>query len=337
MKKFNLGTGIVFSLLISVIAVVIRLIGIATADMGLYLVLIGYYFVFSLICWMFNVRLIASPFIQRSKHPRRNFYLVTVLFSLVLAVICALFNTWFKFKFFTSVEIMALQGRNRVAIILLRSMLFNLFTAFHAAHIKHMQDHEQSIVELEQLKQANLQANLSGLKAQLSPHFLFNTFNTLSSLTHEQQAKNYVDQMANVYRYLLDHHKHDVVELKRELDFTRSYLYIMQTRLEAALEVSVQIDPAALSCSIPPLALQLLVENAVRHNIASTSRPLCICIRTHEGFLVVGNNLQPKHSLQASSGIGLTNISRRYQLLFGKEIQISMDEQFFTVKLPLQT
>lgn len=337
MKKFNLGTGIVFSLLISVIAVVIRLIGIATADMGLYLVLIGYYFVFSLICWMFNVRLIESPFIQRSKHPQRNFYFVTVLFSLVLAVICTLFNTWFKFKFFTSVEIMALQGRNRIAIILLRSMLFNLFTAFHAAHIKHMQDHEQSIVELEQLKQANLQANLSGLKAQLSPHFLFNTFNTLSSLTHEQQAKNYVDQMANVYRYLLDHHKHDVVELKRELDFTRSYLYIMQTRLETALEVSVQIDPAALSCSIPPLALQLLVENAVRHNIASTSRPLCICIRTHEGFLVVSNNLQPKHSLQASSGIGLTNISRRYQWLFGKEIQISMDEQFFTVKLPLQT
>lgn len=335
-KKFNLGTGIPFSLLISVIAVVIRLVGVASADLELYLMLTGYFFLFSLICWIVNVALIDSSWIRRSKYKKQKFYIVTLLFGGLLSIFCILLNSWLKVNFLTAAEVVALQGRNKFVVFFFRGMLFNLFNAFHAAHIRQMKDHEQSMIELEQLKQANLQANLSGLKAQLSPHFLFNTFNTLSSLTGEQQVKNYVDQMANVYRYLLDHHKHDLVELKRELDFTKSYLYIMQTRLESALEVSVLIEAGCVSCLIPPLTLQLLVENAIRHNIASASRPLRISIRTQDGFLVVANNLQSKAPMQATSGIGLTNINQRYMLLFGKEMQIGMDDHFFTVKLPLQ-
>jgi two-component system LytT family sensor kinase len=125
------------------------------------------------------------------------------------------------------------------------------------------------------------------------------------------------------------------VELRRELEFTKSYLYIMQMRLESALEVSMLIEADRMSSTIPPLTVQLLVENAIRHNIASVSRPLRISIRTQDGHLLVTNNLQPKSSSQPASGIGLTNIGKRYELLFGKEIGIAMDDHFFTVKLPL--
>lgn len=318
------------------IAVVIRLVGIASADLALYLMLTGYFFLFSLICWIVNVALVDMPWIRRSKYRKQKFYVVTLLFGGMLSTFCILLNSWLKVSFLTTAEVVALQGRNKFVVFFFRGMMFNLFDAFFASHIQQMKDHEQNMIELEQLKQANLQANLSGLKAQLSPHFLFNTFNTLSSLTGEQQVKNYVDQMANVYRYLLDHHKHDLVELKRELDFTKSYLYIMQTRLESALEVSILIEAGCMSCSIPPLTVQLLVENAIRHNIASVSRPLRICIRTQDGYLTVANNLQPKSSTRAASGIGLTNISERYRLLLGKEIGIAMDDHSFTVKLPLQ-
>ncbi|HEV2480371.1 MAG TPA: histidine kinase [Puia sp.] len=336
MKRFNLGTGIPFSLLISVIAVVIRLVGIASADLKLYLMLTGYFFVFSLICWIVNVALIDSRWIRQSKYRKQKFYAVTLLFGGCLSIFCILLNSWLKVGFMTAAEIVALQGRNKLIVFFFRGMLFNLFNAFHAAHIRQMKDHEQSMIELEQLKQANLQANLSGLKAQLSPHFLFNTFNTLSSLTGEQQVKSYVDQLANVYRYLLDHHKHDLVELKRELDFTKSYLYIMQTRLESALEVSMLIEAGCMTRGVPPLTVQLLVENAIRHNIASVSKPLRISIRTQDGSLFVTNNLQPKTSIRTTSGIGLTNINERYRLLLGREIQIAMDDLFFTVKLPLK-
>jgi two-component system LytT family sensor kinase len=335
-KRFNLGTGIPFSLLISVIAVVIRLVGIASADVDLYLMLTAYFFAFSLICWIVNVALVDSRWIRQSKYRKQKFYAVTLLFGGCLSIFCIMLNAWLKVSFMTAAEIVALQGRNKIVVFFFRGMLFNLFNAFHAAHIRQMKDHEQSMIELEQLKQANLQANLSGLRAQLSPHFLFNTFNTLSALTGEQLVKSYVDQLANVYRYLLDHHKNDLVELKRELDFTKSYLYIMQTRLESALEVSMLIEAGCMSRQVPPLTVQLLVENALRHNIASVSRPLRISIRTQDGSLVVANNLQPKTSIQVNSGIGLTNINERYRLLLGKEIQIAMDDRFFTVKLPLE-
>jgi two-component system LytT family sensor kinase len=335
-KRSNLRTGIPFALLISVIAVVIRLVGIASADLRLYLMLTGYFFVFSLICWIVNVALIESRWIQQSNHRKQKFYALTLLFGGCLSIFCIMLNSWLKVSFMTAAEIVALQGRNKLVVFFFRGMLFNLFNAFVVSHIRQMKDHEQSMLELEQLKQANLQANLSGLKAQLSPHFLFNTFNTLSSLTGEQQVKSYVDQLANVYRYLLDHHRHDLVELKRELDFTKSYLYIMQTRLESALEVSMLIEAGCMSNGVPPLTVQLLVENAIRHNIASASKPLRISIRTQDGSLVVTNNLQPRTSIQAASGIGLTNINERYRLLLGKEIQIAMDDEFFTVKLPME-
>ena len=222
-----------------------------------------------------------------------------------------------------------------MTLIVLRGVLTNGLNAFLVFNLNQMKIRERWLLELEHLKQAKLQANLSSLKEQLSPHFLFNTFSTLSSLTKEQPVKDYVEEMANVYRYLLGYDKHDLATLQQELTFIDSYLYIIKIRLEEAIKINIDINQEALSHTIPPLTLQLLIENAIKHNITSASKPLVINIYTEGIELIVSNKLQPKISVQPSSGIGLKNIAQRYQLLFNKEIKIETNQELFTVKLPI--
>jgi sensor histidine kinase YesM len=334
-KKLNLRTGIPFSLLISVVLGFLRLI--ESPDVGMYVVLTYDYFIFSLLCWIGNTLLIDSKPARRYSFSRPVFYLISILASSVLAILFAWFNTKLKVQPPTVNLVYVPDSHRSLMIFFFRGILLNLMNAFFVSHIKQQRDHQQNQLALEQLKQTHLQANLNSLKQQLSPHFLFNTLNTLSSLTKEQQVKDYVDQLANVYRYLLDHQKKDIVDLTTELAFTTSYLYILQTRLDSALEIKMQIGADIVQYKIPPLTLQLLVENAIKHNVASASKPLKIYIGIHDDHLVVINNLQPKASVEASSGIGLTNINQRYQLLFNREIKIEMDAVFFTVKLPLQS
>jgi two-component system, LytTR family, sensor kinase len=334
-KKLNLRTGIPFSLLISVVLGLLRLI--ESPDVGVYVVLTYDYFIFSLLCWVGNTLLIDSKLARKYFHSRLVFYLVSILASSVLALLFAWFNTRLKVQPPTVNLVYIPDSRRSLMIFFFRGILLNLLNAFFVSHIKQQKDHQQNQLALEQLKQTHLQANLNSLKQQLSPHFLFNTLNTLSSLTKEQQVKDYVDQLANVYRYLLDYQKKDIVDLTTELAFTKAYLYILQTRLESALEIKMRIGADIGHYKIPPLTLQLLVENAIKHNVASVQKPLKIYIGIHDDCLVVTNNLQPRASVEASSGIGLANIGQRYKLLFGREIKIEMDAAFFTVKLPLQS
>lgn len=191
-------------------------------------------------------------------------------------------------------------------------------------------------MEIIQLKQAQLAAKLSSLKEQLSPHFLFNTLNTLSTLTQEQSVKSYVLELANVYRYVLQYKDIDTATVQQELDFIESYMYIVKARLEEAIDISINVSKKARNKKIPPLTLQLLVENAIKHNIASASRQLSIKIESNgEDFLSISNNLQLKKSVSYSNGIGLDNVMQRYRLLFHREISIEQDASSFTVKLPL--
>ena len=142
-----------------------------------------------------------------------------------------------------------------------------------------------------------------------------------------------------MYRYLLTNNKYkdeDLVFLKDELEFTNSYLYILKERFEDALDINININDETLYTQIPPLALQVLIENATKHNVISMDSPLCINIYNEgEDKLVVSNNLQAKLSSEDSLGIGLDNIKKRYQLLSDKEIEIIKTEKDFTVKLPL--
>lgn len=229
-----------------------------------------------------------------------------------------------------------IAGGKRYYILFFRGMLISGLFYFIVYYLHILSEKQKSSLEIEQLKQARLAANLSSLKEQLSPHFLFNTLNTLSTLTQEKEVKHYVAELANVYRYVLQYKEMDTATLQEELAFIASYLYIIKTRLENAIEVNIDVLDNLLTTKIPPLTLQLLIENAIKHNIASSTKQLKIEIRNSgQNHLIVSNNFQPKSSVQHTAGIGLENIMQRYKLLFDKDIYIEKSEATFTVNLPI--
>ncbi|WP_344822375.1 sensor histidine kinase [Rurimicrobium arvi] len=236
----------------------------------------------------------------------------------------------------TPLQFPEIIASKRQYLILLRGLLVSGLYYFISYYLYVLSEKQKNSLEIAELRQAQLAANLSSLKEQLSPHFLFNTLNTLSSLTQEKNVKAYVAELANVYRYVLQYKELDTATIKQELAFITSYLYILKTRFEDAFEVDIAVDEKIMHSGIPPLTLQLLIENAIKHNIASVARRLKIHIsNSPDNFLIVCNNFQPKSSTRFSTGIGLDNVIKRYQLLFNKEVIIEKSEVSFTVKLPI--
>ncbi len=195
----------------------------------------------------------------------------------------------------------------------------------------------QSFTETEQLKKANLQSQFESLKNQVNPHFLFNSLNTLSSLIEDDPSKavKFVDHLSKVYRYLLQNNEKELITLKSELDFLYTYFFLMKVRFGDGISLENHIPENYTEYLVPPLTLQILVENAVKHNVVSPSRPLTIQISVKEQSICVSNNLQLKTVSVPSNGMGLTNIAAKYRLLNQKEMVILPDESNFSVQLPL--
>jgi two-component system LytT family sensor kinase len=186
------------------------------------------------------------------------------------------------------------------------------------------------------LEQAHLRAQLLSLQQQISPHFLFNSLSTLKTIAGDQPTKNYVVQLAAVYRYVLNFNESYLSPLKDELAFIKSYLYIMNERFEEALQVTINIPDEYLQLLIPPLSLQLLIENAIKHNVISNEQPLHITIMTNDSpALVIKNNTQPKKIPEEGTGTGLKNIRERYRLLIQLPVEILNTGSTFSVTLPL--
>lgn len=182
----------------------------------------------------------------------------------------------------------------------------------------------------------NIQSRYDVLKSQLDPHFLFNSLNTLNGLigNDDKKAHEYVEQLSEVFRYSIQNKS--IIKLSEELNFVESYSYLMKIRYGEALKVYIHIDNKYLDDYILPCGLQLLFENAVKHNVISNKYPLTITIETTDEDIVrVKNNLQPKKG-QTESGVGLVNLKERYRLMFGKkEINIIHDDISFIVEIPL--
>ena len=189
-----------------------------------------------------------------------------------------------------------------------------------------------------QLKENALQSELEVLKLQLDPHFLFNNFSILTQLieTDSPGAKVFLSNLSRVYRYILTTGKKDVVTLEEELKFVEMYFHLLKIRHRQSIYLDVNIDEADKRKGIPPVTLQLLLENAIKHNISTTKKPLKLSIDSCEdGTIIVKNNLQPININYKSTGMGLKNIKERYQLLQGKTPEIIKKESSFEVKLPL--
>jgi len=192
--------------------------------------------------------------------------------------------------------------------------------------------------EAENLKKENLQSQLEGLKGQVNPHFLFNSLNSLSSLISEdpEQAEKFLDEMSKVYRYLLRTNEEGLTTLDSEMQFIHSYFHMLKTRYGDGLDMETKIDDHYLHYQIPPLTLQMLVENAVKHNMILKNSPLKILIMTtNSGRLIVSNNLQRKDRMVSSNKVGLTNIVNKYRLMKKEEISVRDDGKEFAVVVPL--
>lgn len=196
---------------------------------------------------------------------------------------------------------------------------------------------QQSLVRTEILERENSQIRFETLKSQLNPHFLFNSLNVLSSLIkHDsEKAQNFVDEFSSVYRYTLDVIERPVVELREEINFAKSYLYLQKIRFNNAVDMEINVDAAKLNYLVPPLAVQTLLENVFKHNKASADNPLKIKIYNEDDVLVVVNNLQPKIKGPDSKGVGLNNLNKRYELLGEKIPQYSVTEIEYVAKIPL--
>jgi len=214
-----------------------------------------------------------------------------------------------------------------------------VFTVLINLGIFLMQRWRESSLEAERYRKENVEFRFEMLRNQVNPHFLFNSLNTLSSLVYDNPAtaSSFVRELARVYRYVLETTEVELTPLKSELKFLDAYLYLVKIRYAEGLHIELAIADAGATKQLPPLMLQLLVENAIKHNVVSFSKPLHILITATEHTLTVTNNLQLKTIPETGTNTGLSNIRNRYAFLTERPIHIEKTEAAFSVTLPLLT
>lgn len=214
------------------------------------------------------------------------------------------------------------------------SLLFHLLNTI----LYFFREYRTKATEAEALKRISAQAELQAIKSQVNPHFLFNNLNVLSGMVIKDnpRANRFIEAFSKVYRYILHSQEKELVELEKELAFIQPYVYLLQQRYPDGLKVDIGVAEQYYNSYIIPVALQMLIENAIKHNVISRNSPLHIeVVATADGTLTVRNNRQPRQSVEQSNKIGLNNIAKRYELVCGRQIAIHQSSDVFEVQLPL--
>lgn len=260
---------------------------------------------------------------------------ITQLFSnIIIAVIIVEGLRWGYKLIFGQIYYISLLDE----LIIVGFILFIVFSfTFIELSISLLNKWRFSLAELERFKKENVEVRFESLRTQLNPHFMFNSLNTLSSLIYENQenAALFIRELSDVYRYILENRDKEIVSLEEEVDFADSYIYLIQLRFENNLDIISEISNPNKKFKIAPLTLQLLIENAVKHNVISKKFPLKIHIFIENETLVIKNNLQTKKTKEYSSKMGLKNIQSRYGFLTDKKVEIIENVNEFIVKIPL--
>lgn len=196
---------------------------------------------------------------------------------------------------------------------------------------------KETVVETERLRRENVESQLEGLRNQVNPHFLFNSLNTLIYIIPEapERAVRFVQKLSKVYRYILEIREKKIITLEEELDFLEAYIFLLKERFGDNLQIDLHIPESLKQSQIVPLSLQILFENAIKHNIISKDKPLKIEVFAEDGHLVVQNNLQKKKQTMPSTNVGLENIRNRYAFFSAEPVEILTDTGRFRVSLPL--
>jgi len=269
-------------------------------------------------------------------------------YRLVIGAIGGVSITMITIIFLRMVQEMAIKGEGfdefyteefQNSSFYLTSLMITIVASvfFHAVHF--YQELQKGKVKEQKIIAGTASAQFDALKNQLDPHFLFNSLNVLTSLIDENpdSAQKFTTSLSKVYRYVLEQKNKELVSVDEELQFAKTYINLLKMRFEDSIVFEIPEKASNPEAKVVPLSLQLLLENAVKHNIVNTSNPLFIKIYEKDGNLVVENNLQPKKVLKKGSGVGLVNIQQRYSLLTKRKVIINKATSVFIVKLPKLT
>lgn len=258
----------------------------------------------------------------------RQLWITVLVNLLIIGAISSSHHFYFKSATIAAISTPILAIRLFI-LVLIFNVILSVFNAQReSARLK--------LLNLE-LQSENLRFQLETLKQQVNPHFLFNSFNTLLDLIEEDQkaALKYTRSFASLYRAVLQSSKHDLVALKEELEFLDDYWGLLKVRFQDAIQLNVKVSPDKFETLIPPLSLQLLIENAVKHNEASVSHPLLITIKSEANALIVENKVRPYKNAVSNEKIGLHNLQQRFTAL-SRPITYGVVDDDFKVTLPLK-
>jgi hypothetical protein len=216
-------------------------------------------------------------------------------------------------------------------------IVVNAFFTFVYEAMANLDHYVRNTKATEELKKEYLQSQLLGLRSQMNPHFLFNSLNTLSSLIHEDadEAEAFLDHMSKVFRYLLRHQDDKEVPLKKELDFLQSYYFLLKARHTEGLHLQIDVPDTVLNCSIPPMTLQMLVENIISQQSLSRQEPLQLFVEAHKNGLRIRHNWQPRQMNDATGDKVLENIRNKFKLLHAADITDYISANERAIVLPL--
>lgn len=265
-----------------------------------------------------------------------------IIYGIVGSTVVTLIGLFFL-RLFTALSLNGRSFNEFIANESFRHYSFGLWitltivVVFHVVYFYNR--YQQNRIKEQKVIAGTASAKFDALKNQLDPHFLFNSLNVLTSLIEEnpRNAQRFTTSLSKVYRYVLEQKNKALVTVDEELQFAKTYMSLLKMRFEDSIVFTMPEHALNPESKVVPLALQLLLENAVKHNVVTSQKPLHIKIYEDKDFLVVVNNLQPKQIVKKSSGVGLSNIMQRYDLLTHKKIGINKTGKSFTVAIPMLT
>ncbi len=295
------------------------------------------YFIFIIfIVWQSNTFLM-SYLPKKINWPNaQNIKIIVILFFLnivysgIVSVSLLLLWKYFSYETFISNDPVI---KASMMIIIASTFITNVYEIIYLNN-----ERRNSLSKVEQLNIAKVQAELEALKNQTDPHFIFNSLNTLSYLitTNATSAKHYTNTLASVYRYILLNKENDFVVLKEEIEFISNYFYLLKIRFGNAINMVIEInDVFAEDFLIPPVSLQILVENAIKHNEFDDKLPMEINVSIMSNHIIIKNIIRKKEILPNSTRTGLKNLNNRYQFLTKRNINIQTVNNLFIAKLPI--
>ncbi|ARS42898.1 histidine kinase [Sphingobacteriaceae bacterium GW460-11-11-14-LB5] len=285
--------------------------------------------VFALLMWYLNIYMLSR---KRSRPGKQGISYSRLFKSLLIGIGVMLCLAW--------IQQLILSHINFGPVMLMvevRGILINLIFYMFLHLLQQNYENQQVNMELEKIKSDSLGAQYELLKQQVNPHFLFNSLNTLKAMVEigDEEAVDFILKLSNFYRYTLESRKLDLIHVSEEMEILNAYLFLQKARFDGGFIFTSTLNEAVLQTLIPPFTLQLLIENCIKHNVVSLDKPLQISLYAIDGQIVLENPIRLKIAGNNSLGVGLKNITLRYQHLLEKPIEISNDGQIFKIKLPL--